>query len=353
MPVSHQADGGGLLDHVRALAIAAPRFGNDVTVAARPSRFLHELSDAGVDTLPCDLGQPGALMSHLDATGFAWDLIHAHPFEARRFGSLAAREFNVPLVVTMHGWYDDHIERWYDTATTVIAVSPAIAARLRATVPGAGEKIICVPNGIKAAAETLPPDLSTRLPHRICVASRIDVDFEPLARLILDFIEAAQAQHDSRWQFVVAGAGTRRTEFTRRVAAQIAAQPGPSIEFVGWLDEDRLRELYTKSFAAVAPGRSAVDAMASGLPTLMTRQIGTYSLLGQEPALGHFYGAPKAHASGYDLYRRLSALADEPAQWTTLSNRLRRATTLFYDENHWQQITNAIYEFALIGKSID
>jgi len=349
MPVSYQAPSGGLLDHVRSLALRAPSFGNEVTVAGRDSEFLQGLAREGIETIVCNFEDPERALATVSENGFDWDLVHAHPFGSRKFGVLAAQKYGKPLVVTIHGWYDDQIDRWYETATTVIAVSPAISSRLRATAPGAGEKIITIPNGIKAAANAIDERAALTPPYTLTVASRIDADFDALGETLLDFVAEAQEHNDQRWRISIAGAGTHRESFIRRAAIVSTRRRGPEIEFLGWLDTPQLRRLYAGSFAAIAPGRSAVDAMASGVPTVMTRQIGSYSTLGATPVLEHFYGAPNKRLTGLDLYAQLSELATDGERWRSLSRGLRKATQLFYDDDIWQQVTNGVYEYAALS----
>lgn len=348
MPVTHRAAGGGLLDHVRALATNASRFGNDVTVVARASTFLTELRDAGLSTIVCDFDDPESL-AEFERRPFEWDLIHAHPFSSRAFGVRLARLHGRPLVVTIHGWYDDHIERWYDDASAVIAISPAISDLLRARVSGPGEKIITIPNGIKVAVDRSDDTLTLSPPFQLSVASRLDADFIRVKGLISEFIRAAQEHDDVRWHIAIAGDGTHRREFESELSALTTEHRGPSVSFMGWMDSDRLGELYQRSFAVVAPGRSAVDAMASGVPTVMTRQFAVHSMLGAESPLGQFHGASTPFLHGRHLYDQVRALAEDPLRWRELSDRLKRATRLLYDDEHWQQVTNAVYEYASIA----
>lgn len=78
---------------------------------------------------------------------------------------------------------------------------------------------------------------------------------------------------------------------------------GPNIEFCGWVPEDQLRDLYSRSRALVFPGEedfgiAPVEAMASGKPVIALRRGGVLESV-PEPGGGVLYSAPEdEHLAG-------------------------------------------------------
>lgn len=90
---------------------------------------------------------------------------------------------------------------------------------------------------------------------------------------------------------------------------------GPSVDFLGWVDEPRLRELYRACSALIFPGEEdfgivPLEAMASGKPVLALRAGGLLETH-IEGTTGAFFNAPRA-ASLAEAWNRFDPAAYDP-----------------------------------------
>ena len=316
MPVAFKAEHGGLHDHITEIASEALRQSIQVTVAGRAGPFLERLAVAGIDTIEVNLDDIDASCAIVRSHG-PWDLIHTHPFEARKFAiEYAARELT-PLIATFHGWYADEIDQWHHSADAIIAVTGAIEQRLHSIDGIAHERIHLVENRLKSDAIYTPQSRQERGGTlMLSVASRLDADFAPTLRTVTEFIRRATESatpSGPKWRIAVAGQGAESATIATTLRGLCLQDHSPEIEFLGWLDPASLRNLYARSFATIAPGRAGIDAIASGLPTVLTRQIGTYALAPVGDTSELLYGTYGSTVSGADFYDYCTYLHLNPA----------------------------------------
>lgn len=316
MPVSFKSERGGLHDHVEQIAIAARARGVEVVVLCRPGPFARRLATSGITVISVDPADTPRAVKMASGAG-PWDLVHTHPFAARRMGIEFARQRSLPLVATFHGWYLDEIETWHRYADAIIGVTGAIAERIRSTPGIAPERVHVVENGLdpaKVANRHAPVPGDDRI---LSVVSRLDTDFRETQRVLTDFMYRAAQTNRDRWRVVVAGDGSERERIVYELGRIALSARALDISFLGWCAAAELRDLYSRSFATISPGRSAIDAIAAGIPTVMTRQVGTYALdpIGSTARL--HYGSPGERVAGdafYDYCVELASSEDLLAQ---------------------------------------
>ncbi|MFD6177434.1 MULTISPECIES: glycosyltransferase family 4 protein [unclassified Isoptericola] len=312
MPVSFNAEHGGLHDHVEEIAVSARDRDVQVVVACRPGPFASRLIAQDIPVIHVDLTDVEAACNAAREAG-PWDLVHSHPFAAREFAVEFTRREEVPLIVTMHGWYLDDIAEWHESADAIIGVTGAIADRLK-SVPGvAKERIHVIENRIGAAKVGRQAPGGASGPLVLSVVSRLDNDFGQTQAVIEEFIQrSTEVATDRPWHIRIAGDGSARNRVAAELGALALAPGAPDISFLGWVDALGLRRLYEDSFATISPGRAAIDAIASGIPTVLTRQIGTYALspIGDTATL--IYGTENSHVSGGSFFDFCRELAEEP-----------------------------------------
>lgn len=133
-------------------------------------------------------------------------------------------------------------------------------------------------------ATVIPPPVKSAIFY---ISPQIDDYFLMVARLLsykrVDI--AIEAFNKLGWPLKIVGEGP---EFSR--LCQIA---GPTIEFLGLVSDDKLRELYTKCQAFVFPqeedfGITAVEAMASGRPVIAYKAGGALEII-KEGVSGIFF----------------------------------------------------------------
>lgn len=345
MPVSFVAEEGGLHDHVEEIALAMRQFGHSIVVAGRPGQFLDRLSDNQIETLPVDFDALEVTMGTIASAG-PWDLVHTHPFQSRAFSVLAARTWKVPLVVTIHGWYLDDLPTWHRTANAIIAVTDAISDRIK-QVPGMDPaKVHQISNHLRITGTR--GKLDPNQPHILSVASRVDRDFAPVLTLLDEFVEELIEHEDNGWEIQIAGSGTGVPQLIKHISTRWSREFCPRVSLLGWLRGQDLADLYARSFATIAPGRSAIDAIGFGIPTVLTRQIGTYALspIGDSSAL--LNGTVGESVSGQDLYSACKTLSNEPDLAYSISEAHRRIARLHFDPLTLSRQLAVVYETAAL-----
>ena len=307
MRIAHVSDcyaprTGGIETQVRALAGRQAAAGDDVRViTATPGHAGVFAGDDVVDGLPVHrvaANLPFELPIHprtrrevgllLDAHPV--DVVHVHAGVVSPFawGAVrAAAERHLPTLVTVHSVWgpmarpgfglSDALVRWSRWGVTLSAVSDVAAARIRASVPRAGE-VLVVPNGID-------PD-QWRVDHvagdpgvlRVCTVMRMAPRKRtlPLVR-ILEQAQRGLAGH-ARLTATLVGDGPERGRAEKHVRDHAL---GDAIRFTGRLDRDGILDVFGRSDVYLQPsvresfGLAALEARSAGLPVVARSQTGT------------------------------------------------------------------------------
>ncbi|HYD64547.1 sulfotransferase [Azospirillum sp.] len=306
LPIYFNASLGGLHEHAMAQIKALRSRGHTCTVMCRPGAFAERARAAGGRVVTSHFRDPDEdVAKALRHPGI--DLVHAHPFAARRVGLKVAQTLGVPFFLTIHGMYTDDLETYAPCVDMVCAVSDALRDHILAHTAMEPRRVVVLRNGVDT--EVFRPDASpSRFPppprglldcvnrtlravpallHRpgggraaappaapgdgertIVFASRFDKD----KAFILDIIQetwrtmAETGRSDLHW--VMAGDGVLRPDL-EKAAAQLNARTGrPLVRFEGWRPAAELAHLFRQADIVVAPGRSALEAMACGVPVI-------------------------------------------------------------------------------------
>ncbi len=334
-------DFGGLHENVFDTAAGLVAAGWRVTVMAPPARVAPRFVAAGAQFVAHSLEDVAAGAALALAHG-PFDLVHAHPFQARRVGAAVAAALGAPLVVTLHGQYDDEFAHYRSTVRCIICVSAAVAEYVAARDPALADRLVVIPNGVDFDVFTPPvalaaaPRAATRT--TIAVASRLDLDKGVLADVIADLVAHFGAHLDGGGQhrpieLRVAGDrlyGPPANPFTAAID-RAAASGAIEVVRAGWIaDRGALRQFYTEADVVVAPGRAAMEAIACGVPTIAAASRGYIGLVSSDTLeLAHLtnFGGVQLPATLYspgaiveDVSR---ALAMPPAELADLRRHLR------------------------------
>lgn len=334
VPVYWLTDFGGLHENVLDTAEGLVAGGWQVTVMAPPSRAGARFAAAGVSVLEDPMEEFEASVACALSHG-PFDLVHAHPFQARRLGSAVAQAQAIPLVVTIHGQYDDDFADYSLAVRRIVCVSTDVAAYVAELQPRLAGMVTVIPNGVdfETFASRGPRRQETRT--TIAIASRLDPDKGVLAQAVGDLVDHL-ARAGSPDQFVLRVAGDRfygppENPFT---AAIDRAAGSPAVEVVraGWISErPALRQFFAEADVVVAPGRAAMEAIACETPTIAAASRGYLGLVtGRNLALARAtnFGGVQQEATAYspgaivEDFRR--ALAMTPAETADLRQELRQ-----------------------------
>jgi glycosyltransferase involved in cell wall biosynthesis len=215
------------------------------------------------------------------ARGF--DLVHVHLFPAQLWMALASLRLpEVPLVVTEHGPTNLHrklwfrgIDRWsYSRYRRIICNSEATAAGLRDWAPGTASRIVIIPNGV---------DLrrwggATRSPATGRLQLTFTARLEPHKHHAM-VLRALAQMPDAELRLV--GDGPLRPQLQ-----SLAHELGVSdrVSFLGHRDDVpellRATDVYVHCAHLEGFGLAALEAMASGVPVVATRNPGMADVVG-------------------------------------------------------------------------
>lgn len=308
----YRAPLGGLQENIRATAIHARNCGWDIRLALPDGPFLLSLEKAGFRTLPVDYQDALSVKAAADFIACV-DVIHAHP--GSKAVALAAAT-DAPLIYTVHGAWHDSIQQYAHRLASIICVSDAVRDLVVRAVGEQASVVTTIPNGVDVA---LFSEIRTRSrAPQVVIASRFDSDKRALVDLVAALWSAqiAAADRDVRW--VVAGTGTQLEELRAAAEPLVGADGSALVKFAGWLEVDELAGVIRHATAAVAPGRSAMEALAMGLPTLAVGSAGASQVFTagdlQKAARSNFggYGSPPTDAISTDeLWNRLHVAATQ------------------------------------------
>ena len=299
-----------------------------------------KIHDAGIPLLLPDRAVPIRSPVHIFRlrrlfTGF--DVVHVHLFPAQLWAVLAAKSLgkSAPvLVTTEHNTYNSRrsvpVFRSVDAAmyaayTRIAAISEATKTDLAAYLPATASKIAVVTNGINPRRFTqagspeeraaLFPDIPAGALVLLSVG-RLEPqkDFPTLLRAVAIVPEA---------HLFVIGAG--RLSESLEALARFLGIAG-RVRFLGLRDDIpallRNADVYGQSSAWEGFGIAAVEAMASGLPLVITDVPGLREVVGNA-AIAVPTANPEAFAGA------LRELAANPAKRRELGERGRERAALF------------------------
>ncbi|HTU31660.1 MAG TPA: glycosyltransferase family 4 protein [Solirubrobacteraceae bacterium] len=371
---------GGLARHVGGLAEQLVAQGVEVHVISRgPKATVHE-EQAGVivhrvaqppfpRAMDAFLRWVAGMNREMSALGDALateldiDLVHSHDWLVADAARGSARGLERPWVVTVHatehgrhqGWVQKHPQSAIHRAERSMARQAdhliTCSRYMRdhvAEVFGVGRRrITALRNGIDlttmdppadAAAVrrelAAPDELLVLLVGRLVYEKGFHLALDALAPLVRERGPARPAV-----RFAVVGTGTAEDELrlqARRLGLERAGA------FLGWVGDERLRELYAAADACVVPsiyepfGIVALEAMAAGCPCIVAHTGGLREIV---PA-GEQVGLRVAPDDAGALRRALARLLGDGALRARLATDAREHVTAF----DWPRVAEATHD---------
>ena len=307
IPVHWLTDFGGLHENVLDTAEGLVAGGWQVTIMAPPSKAGARFLAVGASVVEDSMEDIEASISLALAKG-PFDLVHAHPFQARRVGTAVAEALGIPLIATIHGQYDDEFAQYSPAVQRIICVASHIADFVAELCPRLAGKLGVIPNGVDFDVFS-PRDARRDSPRTtIAIASRLDPDKGVLSRAIGDLVDhLAETGSPNQFELRVAGDrfyGPPANPFTEAID-RAAASGAVEVVRVGWInDRPALQRFLATADVVVAPGRAAMEAITCATPTIAAGSRGYIGLVtGRTLALAHAtnFGGVQQEATAYSL----------------------------------------------------
>ena len=285
--------GGGLHENIYDTIIHLRKKFKEIVVVCPVSQYSERFYVAGARVIEVNYDNylPEDLFDEIGDV----DLIHVHPGESRVAGLKYADQKNVPALMTIHGAWFDQLPTYDSKLSYVITVSRYIEEILRKQIPSLRHRICTIENGVDSElfeirGDAVPEEVLLQ-PHVLCV-SRYDKDKQKMIDFMLTLWRLQHTKNIFiRW--VIVGDDPLLSHI-KNVATEIFTRQSP-IEFVGWKEKNYLPSFYNKAACGYLPGRSAIEAMACGLPVVATGSSGGIKIINninniEEAAYSNFGG---------------------------------------------------------------
>lgn len=290
---------GGAETHIAELAKQLVRRGHDVTVASAGGVYENEITQAGVKHVfaplstraPLDMCKALKILSRLIREG-GFDVVHAHARIPAFLCGLLHRKYKFNFITTAHWVFDTRGSLKYLTnwGERTIAVSEDIKKYLLDNYRVDEQNIFVTVNGIDT--ERFSPGVTGKYARRelkipdgapalVCV-SRLDRTLSAPTVTVRGLLEAAPALARAipDLRIVIVGGGDAQDDF-RELGAIVNRELGrDAVIFTGARTD--VNELLAMADLFVGVSRAALEALATGIPTLLAGSEGYLGLFTPE-----------------------------------------------------------------------
>lgn len=279
LPVFFHSAMGGLHLHILASVRHLRKQDHEVTVVCKPGQFAEEIQSLGGDVIETDYTHADVHRVIDKVMEQSFDVVYAHPFDSRQIGLAVAEAKNIPFVLVIHGMYHDDIDQYHDRVAKVIAVSESIGKYLVECCPEIEPKLEVILNGVSDTFKA-QQFLANRTRLTGAFFTRIDPDKLFILDVFLDGLKDERVRK-LKIDWIIIGDGAQREKYETRYQEAIEGID-QSIEWLGWVGQTDLPEAMNRADFVIAPGRGALEAMASGKPTIAVGSKGYHGLVTPE-----------------------------------------------------------------------
>ena len=281
--VTHSLGIGGVETYLCRLAAGLTSLGHKVLMLVQePGVYAERARAAGAELVCVPFNDQGVEDAARRLASYSPDLIHAHNYRAARFASKVAAEMAVPYLMSVHGprpWWKRALFRaWSDT---VVTISEADRDNIKGPFGVASDRVVvsflgvdterfspAVDGGSLRAELGIEPDRHlivcvSRFSHRKALPAYALIDALPLVR---QRIEDAM--------LLLVGDGPERQAIAAKGEALNKNMGRPAVLMVGARTD--IPEVMASADVVVATANTALEAMASGAPTLAFGRTGYF-----------------------------------------------------------------------------
>ncbi|MDF2648086.1 MAG: hypothetical protein K0Q73_3891 [Paenibacillus sp.] len=294
--VIDQFNVGGTETHTLGLARELMRNGAHVVVAAKTGRMLDSFVALGCPVYTIDfvneefkenLENKSEIVDYLKLIirNENISILHAHQWPSGIFSVKAAKEMNIPIVLTVHGYVDSSLIQLAKKCDTVLAVSESMAEFLKANhVPS-----VLLQNGIDvsefASHKSTRPyiraswGIANNAPV-VTYAARLSFEKAGISLVVAEACRRLIASDYPELKLIIVGSG-RHEDRVRTEMERIQEEAG--VEFIQLVGESlHMCTYYSASDCFIGTGRAALEALACECPTIVAGVTGYMGIMSKE-----------------------------------------------------------------------
>lgn len=284
--VHFHAPMGGLHENVYSSALYMKQQGCQVYVMLKPGPLQERFEAEGIHTITTEFGSGvpavNADVEQLEALDVTFDLIHFHPGLSKYAAIKYGQKYNIPLVETYHGMWHDYLNKHAGKLSAIIPVSEGIKLYLQSRFRRLYDRYYVIHNGYDSHLFKAPVhyDLNKK-DLNIGFVTQLDDDKQFIMDILLLATNHIKKKTDIKINIHIIGDGAQKEAFIKLIEDMLTDTPH-SLVFKGWLVDTALRDAYLDCDIIIAPGRSAIEAMASGKPVIAVGSKNYIGLIKQD-----------------------------------------------------------------------
>ncbi|CAM4186821.1 glycosyltransferase family 4 protein [Jeotgalicoccus halotolerans] len=361
--VHFHAPMGGLHENVYSSALYMKKQGCEVYVLLKPGPLEERLRAQGIHTILAEFGAGvtavKTCIEQLENMNVKFDLIHFHPglskYPALKYGW----ENDIPLVETYHGMWHDDLNKHAGKLDAIVTVSEGIKLNLQSRLKRLHDRYYVIPNGYDSSLFTEPVyHDKNKKELNVGFVTRLDDDKQFIMDILLLAVNHLKKKQDIKINIHMIGDGTQKEEFMR-LSEEMLSDTGHSIIFKGWLTDKNLRDAYLECDLIIAPGRSAIEGMASGKPVIAAGSKNYIGLIKHDNwqfGIYNNFGGTGFKFAVYELgsvERDLDYLIDNRERIRPLGEFSYKIASQFFDADKLNQKLLNLYEILVLGKQVE
>lgn len=359
--VHFNAPMGGLHENLYSSALFMKKNGHDVYVVLKAGPLEERLSLNGINTIVVDYEYMSVTLQAIRNINVHFNIIHTHPGPSRKAALHYSREVNVPLIITFHGMWADSLNLYSDRINSIICVSEGVKDFIKSQAPGNAEKYSVIHNGFDSTLFDKPKYYekeNNANTLRIGFITRLDKDKQFILDIFLIALKHLKKNTNYSITFDIIGNGTLKDKFINECET-ILKDSDHKINFMGWLMDYELKEAYLNCDIIMAPGRSAIESMACGKPTIAVgskKYIGLIKHDNWRLALYNNFGGYGKKFNDYSsgsVESDLDLLLDNKDNIILLGKFGNRISEIFYDSELINKKLAELYKFILYEQQLE
>lgn len=353
--VFFNAPHGGLHENIFSTVKYCIKSGHRVSVLCKSGEFEERLKNIGVQVITTNFESiEDDIEKLLNANENDYEIIHTHPFASRKVAVPLSQKLGIPIVLTIHGMYDDELNNYIEKIDAVFTVSEGIKDNLKKHVEKFHEKIMVIPNGVNRSLfkpNKFPFLLKRKTNEEINISlvSRYDRDKKFIIQLFYKALNYTVNNYCNKVKWTIVGDGTELDSMKQKTD-EIINGVKHEVNFVGWKSGKELLKYYLKSDIVIAPGRCALEAMSCRKPVIAIGSKRYNGLIDQNNWMQGVYtnfGGLGEKIDGYvegSIEKDLKLIIEEESIRKKLGDLGVFITSQFYDETEINRKIVKIYE---------